>query len=109
MPVTASLLTVTVKDGPEGPVLVLEGLADFSNFQALAEVLHGHIADHGSSRLVVDAEALSYVDSLANRVLGQAARVLRDRGGQLILVRPTPAVLAMLQITGTSTLMHIQA
>ncbi|MGW0119656.1 STAS domain-containing protein [Streptomyces sp. NPDC003327] len=68
-----------------------------------ATFLHHHVANqflHGRRHLVLDLSALSFMDSSGLNVVIKAAREARERGGDVHLVAPTPAVRRLLEITG---------
>jgi anti-anti-sigma factor len=109
MPVTTAttpLCTATGWLAGSHRAVALHGRADASNFRELAEALFEAMGE--GTQLLVDAGALSSVDELAVRSLAQAALVLRDRGGQLTLLRPQPHVLAELRDSGVTILLRIQ-
>jgi len=100
-------LTITPTVTPAGTVIVLEGEADVLSSGLLVEALMQQLAP-GVVKLIVDVSKLAYMDSMALRAVVMAARVLRNRGGKLILLRPRAALLRMLAITGADTLMLVQ-
>lgn len=99
-------LTSTSKLTPAGWVVTLAGQADITNFDVLREALFAHLPP-GATRLIIDATALEYLDSMALRSLSMAARVLKKHDGRLTMINPQPAVLKLLELTGASTLMTI--
>jgi anti-sigma B factor antagonist len=54
----------------------------------------------GARRLVVDMSRAEFCDSTGISVLLSAMKRSRDRGGDLELVAPKPAVMKVLQVTG---------
>lgn len=54
----------------------------------------------GARRLVIDMSRTEFCDSTGISVLLSAMKRSRDRGGDLELVAPKPAVLKVLQVTG---------
>lgn len=77
-----------------------------------ATFLHTHLANqlqHGRHHLVMDLETLEFMDSSGLRVLIQAARETHDRGGDLHIAAPTPAVRRLLELTGFSTATPVHA
>ncbi|MER7515522.1 STAS domain-containing protein [Streptomyces sp. NPDC126499] len=68
-----------------------------------ATFVHHHVANqflHGRRHLVLDLSALSFMDSSGLNVVIKAVREARERGGDVHLVAPTPAVRRLLEITG---------
>jgi anti-sigma B factor antagonist len=92
---------------PAGTVIVLEGEADVLSSGLLVEALMQQLAP-GVVKLIVDVSKLAYMDSMALRAVVMAARVLRNRGGKLILLRPRTALRRMLAITGSDTFLLVQ-
>jgi anti-sigma B factor antagonist len=92
---------------PAGTVIVLAGEADVLSSGLLVEALMQQLAP-GVVKLIVDVSKLAYMDSMALRAVVMAARVLRNRGGKLILLRPRAALRRMLAITGADTFMLVQ-
>ena len=54
----------------------------------------------GARRLVIDMSRAEFCDSTGISVLLSAMKRSRDRGGDLELVAPKPAVMKVLQVTG---------
>jgi anti-sigma B factor antagonist len=54
----------------------------------------------GTRRLVIDMSRAEFCDSTGISVLLSAMKRSRDRGGDLELVAPKPAVMKVLQVTG---------
>jgi anti-sigma B factor antagonist/stage II sporulation protein AA (anti-sigma F factor antagonist) len=79
--------------------MALSGEADLTTVAGLSEALAGWISD-GARYLTVDVSGLRFADSASVRALVLAARALKDRGGSLMLVRPQPAVAAVLALMG---------
>jgi anti-sigma B factor antagonist len=100
-------LTITPLDTPAGVILALCGEADITNFQAMALALWSHLPA-GVTKLILDVENLSFLDSIAMRVLVQVAKVLQGRHGRLTLIRPQDTVFKVLEVSGASTFMLIQ-
>ncbi len=60
--------------------------------------LKGVIRD-GGARLVLDLSSVTFVDSMALAVLVSALKLARKEGGDLVLLRPTPPVRSLLEVT----------
>jgi anti-sigma B factor antagonist len=97
----ASLLEVSVAAGESGRVVVLAGEADYTSVTQLSEVLDAELSGP-ALRLTVDVSELGYADSASVRTLAAAAMTLRDRGGNLVLLRPQPWMVSLL------TLLHAE-
>jgi stage II sporulation protein AA (anti-sigma F factor antagonist) len=70
---------------------------------ALAAQLSG-----GARHLTADVSALRFADSASIRALVLAARTLKERGGNLVLVSPQPPVARVLSLTGADQLLTIR-
>ncbi len=102
-----SLLEITVAAGDSGPVIMLSGEADIQGSGELSAVLAAQLAT-GAVRLLVEASELRFADSTSVRALVLAARTLRERGGELVLVRPQPPVARVLELMGADQMMLVQ-
>jgi anti-sigma B factor antagonist len=103
-----STLDVSVAAGEAGPVLVLSGEADLTTVAQLSEALSAQISG-GARHLTVDASGLAFADSASIRALVLAGRTLRDRGGNLVLARPQPAVARVLALIGADLVLTIRS
>jgi anti-sigma B factor antagonist len=101
-------LTVTVTVGRSGTVLVLSGESDITTTRELGQFLAAALSD-GTTRLMIDVSGLRFADSATIQTLLHAARVLKDRGGTMILLRPRPNVARVLALTGADTIMTVHA
>lgn len=63
----------------------------------------------GARRLVIDMSRTEFCDSTGISVLLSAMKRSRDRGGDLELVAPKPAVMKVLQVTGLDEVFVIHA
>lgn len=93
--------------GPSGPIVVLAGEADAESAGQLREVLVSQVWRHGR-RLVVDVSRLRFVDSESVRVLVVAAKMLQERGGELVLMRPQVAVAKLLGLMGADRVITVE-
>jgi anti-sigma B factor antagonist len=93
--------------GQAGPVVVLSGEADLRSAARLSELLTARLAA-GTLRLLVDASGLSFADSASVRALVLAGRTLRERGGVLVLARPQPVVMRVLELLGADQVIQVQ-
>ena len=85
---------------------MLSGEADITTAQ-LSELVTGQLAGE-TQHLMIDASGLSFADSASTRVLVLAARTMRQRGGDLALLRPQQALARMLEITGADQVITIR-
>ncbi|HEY1444428.1 MAG TPA: STAS domain-containing protein [Acidimicrobiales bacterium] len=77
-------------------VAVLRGELDASTAWELAD----HLIGPPGSLVVVDLAGLSFIDSSGLGAIHAARRRVIEDGGNLVVCRPTPAVLRVLEITG---------
>jgi len=73
--------------------------------------LHGELitalADGGPARIVVDMSGVEFCDSTGMNVLLAAQRRARERGGDVQLAGPRPAIRKVLQVTGLETVFTV--
>ncbi len=62
-----------------------------------------------ASRVVVDMSGVEFCDSTGMNVLLSCLRQIRERGGELELAAPRPAVRKILQVTGLDSVFTIGA
>ena len=97
--------TLTVNGGP-CTIVSLSGRAaveDGAWFRRLLEVQ----AVGGPTRMVVDLSRLSSMDWWAALMLMWVARVVRRRGGMLVLAAPLPTVATLLESAGAPQVMPV--
>src|SRR3954471_17558587 len=81
-------------------VITLSGDLDPSTAPLLEEAIGTLAADDSVSRVVLDLERLSFLDSSGLRVFVTAREALAARGAELALRRPTENTKRLLDITG---------
>ncbi|HEU5387382.1 MAG TPA: STAS domain-containing protein [Streptosporangiaceae bacterium] len=89
----------SVVAGESGPLIGLTGEADITNAAELSELITGQLAG-GTLHLTVDVAGLNFADTAAIRVFILAAKTLRQRGGDLVLLRPQRTLARVLEILG---------
>lgn len=82
-----------------GPVVLLAGEADTTSAEQVRELLVHHFSQ-GGRRLAVDVSQLRFLDSSVVTVLVVAAKMLRERGGELVLLHPQEPVARVLKMLG---------
>lgn len=100
-------LRASVAAGESGPVIVLSGEADIASAAQLTALIGGQL-NAGAVHLTINASGLSYADSMALQVLMVAAKILRARGGGLVLFRPQRPVARMLTVMAADQLITIR-
>jgi anti-sigma B factor antagonist len=102
-----STLRASVSAGEAGPLIVLAGEADITTAEELGELLTGQLSEQ-TLNLTIDVSGLDFADTATIRVFLLAARTLRQRGGDLVLLRPQPALARVLEILGASEVITIR-
>jgi len=101
-------LTVDVRGGDGEVVLVLSGELDPHTAPTLRQAVDGAVVD-GTRTLVFDLGGLSFVDSSGLRVIIAAHREMAERGGRFILRSPSATTRRILDITGLSSHVEVEA
>jgi anti-anti-sigma factor len=101
------MLSASVSAGESGPVITLPGEADTTTATELSELITGQLAEQ-TRRLTINVAGLDFADTAGIRVLLVAARRLRERGGDLMLLRPQRALTRVLEILGADEVIAIQ-
>jgi anti-sigma B factor antagonist len=102
------LLEASMRTTGGDAVMVLSGEADLVSAGRLRALIDVPLSN-GVRRLTVDASGLRYCDSAALRELLLAARTLRARAGDLVLLNPQPPVIRLLQLNAADQLLSIRA
>lgn len=92
------------QDGPE-LVVRLAGDLDVLSAEQLTATLED--AEKRSRFLVLDLQAVSFIDSTALGALVGSTRRLRDRGGDLKLLVSSPHILRVLRVTNLDSLIMV--
>ena len=102
-----STLRASVSAGESGPVITLSGEVDITTAAELSELITGQLADE-TQQLTIDVAGLDFADTAAIRVLLIAAKTLRQRGGDLVLLRPQRTLARILEIIGADEVVAIR-
>ena len=102
-----STLRASVSAGESGPVITLSGEADITTAAELSELISGQLADE-TQQLTIDVAGLDCADTAAIRMLLLAAKRLRQRGGDLVLLRPQLTLARVLEILGAEEVLAIR-
>jgi anti-anti-sigma factor len=102
-----SPLTASVASGASGPVIVLSGEADLTSAGQLSALMAEQLS-RGTRELTVDVSGLRFADSATIRALVLAARTLKERGGNLVLLYPRQPVARLLALTGAEQMFTIR-
>ena len=102
-----STLFASIAAGEAGPLITLSGSVDVTNFADLNEVLADPRVSQ-TAHLTIDASGLSAADSMAARARALTAKVLKERGGGMVLLRPQQSLARVLELTGADRVMTIK-
>lgn len=84
------------------------GELDCSTSTILEQRLDDLLEDQGNLSIVLDLDAMTFVDSSGLSVFVTAFRHLRERGGELVLRRPAAPVRKVFEITGLHQVLPIE-
>lgn len=101
-------LKASVRAGDSYILVTLDGESDANTGQLLRDLLQSE-ASKGVPRLILDLSGLRFMDSVAVHVLIDVRAILRDRGGELILVALHPVVARVLSLAGADQLIPVYA
>jgi anti-sigma B factor antagonist len=103
------LVELKVSSRAEGDrvIVALSGEIDLYTAPRLQSQLAAALNTEHAVRLVVDMSGVDFCDSTGMNVLLGAQRMARERGGDLELSAPRPAVLKILQVTGLETVFTV--
>ena len=93
-------------ESTEPAVVVLAGELDLADAPAVTAQLLS--AADQSGRVSVDLAGVTFIDSTAIGALVGVQRTLRERGGSLVLRRPSRAVARLLELTALDRLFEIE-
>jgi anti-anti-sigma factor len=100
-------LTASVAAGESGPVIVLSGEADLTTAGQLSALITAQLS-RGTRQLTIDVSGLWFADSASVRTLVLAAKTLKERGGNLVLLRPQEPMIRLLALTGAEQIFTIR-
>lgn len=103
-----SELKSAVSATASGPLIALSGEADLGTAAALGELLSAQVKAEDTNHLTLDLSQVSFMDSMAVRLLIMAGRLLRERGGTLVLMQPQEAVARALEMMGVDQIMTVE-
>jgi anti-sigma B factor antagonist len=101
-------MEVTVKEVNEVSVLSFEGNLD-TNTAPQAQELIDQLIDGGSSRILINFDALNYISSAGLRVLLATAKKLKATSGDLKICGLNQTVQEVFDISGFSSILSVVA
>jgi anti-sigma B factor antagonist len=93
-------LNVSSRSHDDHTIVTISGEIDLYTAPRLHGELAALIADGKPARVVVDMSGVEFCDSTGMNVLLSCLRRARERGGELEIASPKPAVRKILQVTG---------
>jgi len=108
--VRAVELNVSSRSHGDHAIVIAAGEIDLYTAPRLHTALSAVIAKATpKSRVTVDMSAVEFCDSTGMNVLLSCLRQVRERGGELELAAPRPAVMKILQVTGLDSVFTIDS
>ena len=105
----AMTLTVTPRDAEGGArVLDLAGEVDVYTAPQLRSAIMGEV-ERGTKHLLINLHRVGYMDSTGLGILIGGVKRLRESGGALLLIGPTPRIARIFEITGLNTIFNVYA
>jgi anti-sigma B factor antagonist len=93
-------LNVSSRFHDDHTIVTICGEIDLYTAPRLHSELAGLLADGMPARVVIDMSGVEFCDSTGMNVLLSCLRRARERGGELEIAAPKPAVRKILQVTG---------
>jgi anti-sigma B factor antagonist len=100
-------LKVTTLSQGDHNVMSVTGEIDLYTAPKLHAELFGALAAEAPVRLVVDMSGVEFCDSTGMNVLLAAHRQAQERGGDLQIAAPRPAIRKVLQVTGLESVFTV--
>jgi anti-sigma B factor antagonist len=108
--VPAVELNVSSRSQGDHVIVTTAGEIDLYTAPKLLIDLAGIIDDAApAARFVIDMSGVEFCDSTGMNVLLSCLRQARERGGELELAAPRPAIMKILQVTGLDSVFTITA
>ena len=106
--VPAVELNVSSRSQGDHAIVIATGEIDLYTAPRLQSELAEVIANAApASRIVVDMSGVEFCDSTGMNILLSSLRQVRERGGELELAAPRPAVMKILQVTALDSVFTI--
>src|SRR6516165_8426607 len=93
-------LNVSSRFHDDHTIVTISGEIDLYTAPRLHSELAAVLADGMPTRVVIDMSGVEFCDSTGMNVLLSCLRRVRERGGELEIASPKPAVRKILQVTG---------
>jgi len=99
-------LKVSTRSTPGYAVMAIAGEIDLYTAPRL-QAEFTRLLENGPARIVIDMSGVEFCDSTGMNVLLSALKRMRERGGQLEVAAPRPAVRKILQVTGLDSVFTV--
>jgi anti-sigma B factor antagonist len=99
-------LGLDVQDRDGFAVLAVSGEVDVATVPRLREQLHGLVAQ-GSNKIIVNLDAVDFLDSTGLGVLVGALKRVRSNDGDLYLVCTQPRIRKVFEVTGLTKVFQL--
>jgi anti-sigma B factor antagonist len=100
-------LNVSSRFHDDHTIVIICGEIDLYTAPRLHSELAGLLADGMPARVVIDMSGVEFCDSTGMNVLLSCLRRARERGGDLEIAAPRPAVRKILQVTGLDSVFTV--
>jgi anti-sigma B factor antagonist len=100
-------LNVSSRSQGDHTIVIAAGEIDLYTAPRLHRELVDVLADDRPARVIVDMSGVVFCDSTGMNVLLSSLRRAKERGGQLELAAPRPAVRKILQVTGLDSVFTV--
>ncbi|HEY1672040.1 MAG TPA: STAS domain-containing protein [Streptosporangiaceae bacterium] len=100
-------LNVSSRSADDHTIVIVAGEIDLYTAPRLHRELVDVLADDRPARVIVDMSGVVFCDSTGMNVLLSSLRRAKERGGQLELAAPRPAVRKILQVTGLDSVFTV--
>jgi anti-sigma B factor antagonist len=101
-------LKVTSRAQGDHIIVALAGEIDLYTAPRLQAELSSVLTATGPAMIVVDMSAVDFCDSTGMNVLLAAHRLAAERGGELVLAAPRPALRKILEVTGLHSVFTVR-
>ena len=99
-------MDISTRDYKRVSVIRVTGRVDASTYTQLDAKLQEYI-DSGRRHLVVEMDATEFLSSAGARVLIEAQKALRAKGGRLVIAQPSTQVREVIALAGLDAVLPI--
>jgi anti-sigma B factor antagonist len=100
---SSAVLHVTVESLDDARLVRARGEVDMSSVGAL----EAQLSADGPTTTLLDLSGISFMDSTGLHALLDATRAADEHGGRLFVVRPSPQVLRLFEVSGTLDMLRV--